>query len=102
MFQSWSLIILGSASLYNPAKGVEQTGFFTGSNYLLLWDIPVKIIDMVSTSDIKEELYLSDVASQEEQWPAPGEVAKAFKHEPGATCEYYSCTCAIFPNCCSS
>ncbi|XP_057315478.1 nonsense-mediated mRNA decay factor SMG8-like [Hydractinia symbiolongicarpus] len=76
MFPSWSLIVLGSASLYNPTKGVEQAGFFTGSNYLLLWDIPVKTNDMTSTSDGNDEPNITDIASQEEQWPVPGEVTK--------------------------
>lgn len=74
MFPSWSLIMLGSASLYNPSKGVEQIGFFAGSNYLLLWDIPV---DFASTSmDSSERVAPPSVQTEEEQWPAPGEVIK--------------------------
>lgn len=75
LFPSWSLIIIGSSSLYNPVKGVEQVGFFSGSNYLLLWEIPVKTSDLLSCSDNHDESS-TDVASQEEQWPAPGEIAK--------------------------
>ena len=75
LFPSWSLIILGSASLYNPLKGVEQVGFFSGSNYLLLWELPVKDL-AINNVDSYDDLSITDVASQEEQWPAPGEVSK--------------------------
>ena len=75
-FPSWSLIVLGSASLYNPLKGVEQVGFFSGSNYLLLWDIPVKSSDLTSVQ-VNDEVPITDVTSQEEQWPAPGQAAKS-------------------------
>lgn len=74
MFSSWSLIMLGSASLYNPSKGVEQVGFFAGSNYLLLWDIPV---DFTSASTNNSDRPAPpSVQTEEEQWPAPGEVIK--------------------------
>lgn len=81
LFPSWSLIVLGSASLYNPVKGVEQVGFFSGSNYLLLWDIPIKINDSTISTDLTEEPSLKDVASQEEQWPAPGEINKVTQQQ---------------------
>ncbi|XP_065682232.1 nonsense-mediated mRNA decay factor SMG8 isoform X2 [Hydra vulgaris] len=74
-FPSWSLIVLGSASLYNPLKGVDQVGFFSGSNYLLLWDIPVKPNDLTVTHVNEEPV--TDVTSQEEQWPAPGQLVKS-------------------------
>jgi Uncharacterized conserved protein (DUF2146). len=74
MFSSWSLIILGSASLYNPSKGVEQVGYFAGSNFLLLWDIPV---DVTSCSESTEQTPAPNIVeSQEELWPAPGEIPK--------------------------
>ena len=73
MFPSWSLIVLGSASLYNPAKGVEQVGYFAGSNFLLLWDIPV---DITATSDATDQTAAPIIESQEELWPAPGEIVK--------------------------
>ena len=38
---SWSLCKLGTASLYQASKGLDQPGFFPGSNFLLAWDIPV-------------------------------------------------------------
>ncbi|XP_033100285.1 protein smg8-like isoform X2 [Anneissia japonica] len=55
-FSSWSLLCLGKASLYNPAKGLEQPGFLRDSNYLLPWDIPVPKGSHLDPS-----------------WPAPGE-----------------------------
>lgn len=75
IFPSWSLIILGSASLYQPTKGVEQAGYFTGSNYLLLWDIPV---DATACNDTVEQNPPPPpiIQSQEELWPAPGEIVK--------------------------
>lgn len=66
--------MLGSASLYNPSKGVEQVGFFAGSNFLLLWDIPVDL--NASCIDGKENPTPPNVQTEEEQWPAPGEVIK--------------------------
>ncbi len=41
LFCSWSLCRLGNASTYQVAKGLEQPGFFPGSNFLLPWDIPL-------------------------------------------------------------
>lgn len=38
---SWSLCKLGTASMYQASKGLDQPGFFPGSNFLLAWDIPV-------------------------------------------------------------
>lgn len=38
---SWSLCKLGTASMYQSSKGLDQPGFFPGSNFLLAWDIPV-------------------------------------------------------------
>lgn len=76
LFPSWSLIVLGPASLYNPAKGIEQAGFFAGSNFLLQWDIFVKYSETYPVVESKDEISTSDASSQEEQWPAPGEVAK--------------------------
>lgn len=77
LFPSWSLIVLGPASLYNPAKGVEQAGFFSGSNYLLLWDITVRTSDIYPVSENKDEVAKPDISNQKEQWPAPGEAAQA-------------------------
>lgn len=77
LFPSWSLIIIGSSNLYNPLKGVEQIGFFSGSNFLLLWEIPAKLSELISFNDHHDEnSALKDVTSQEEQWPAPGEITK--------------------------
>ena len=76
LFPSWSLIVLGPAIIYNPSKGVEQSGFFSGSNYLLSWDILVKSSEVYHVAENKDEIAKSDISSQEEQWPAPGEVTK--------------------------
>lgn len=83
IFPSWSLIILGSASLYQPAKGVEQVGYFAGSNYLLLWDIPV---DVTACNDTAEQNPPPPpiIQSQEELWPAPGEIVKPKAAPPPA------------------
>ncbi|GFU16173.1 protein smg8 [Nephila pilipes] len=44
MFSSWSLICLGPSSLYSHNIGLqEQPGFIIGTNYLLPWDVTVKL-----------------------------------------------------------
>ncbi|XP_074595589.1 nonsense-mediated mRNA decay factor SMG8 [Brevipalpus obovatus] len=43
-FSSWSLVCLGSSSLYSHNMGVqEQPGFVAGTNFLLPWDVTVKL-----------------------------------------------------------
>ncbi|XP_053213180.1 nonsense-mediated mRNA decay factor SMG8-like isoform X2 [Panonychus citri] len=43
-FSSWSLVCLGSSSLYSHNMGVQdQPGFISGTNFLLPWDVTVKL-----------------------------------------------------------
>nr|SVE85386.1 EOG090X02WG [Daphnia pulicaria] len=43
-YSSWSLVCLGSSSLYSHNAGLsDQPGFLTGSGFLLPWDIPVRL-----------------------------------------------------------
>eukprot|EP00795_Rhopilema_esculentum_P006867 gene6867-12467_t len=74
LFSSWNLLCLGSASLYNPQKGIEQHGFFSGNNFLLPWEI--KISDS-ATAMMQKEAGSVIKDGGEEQWPAPGEVSKS-------------------------
>eukprot|EP00794_Sanderia_malayensis_P015308 gene15308-16885_t len=73
-FPSWSLLCLGPASLYSPQKGIEQPGFFSGSNYLLPWDIR---LGDAAVAIMQEEIVHGAKDSNEEQWPAPGEACKS-------------------------
>ncbi|KAF8797116.1 Protein smg8 like protein [Argiope bruennichi] len=44
MFSSWSLVCLGPSSLYSHNIGLQdQPGFILGTNYLLPWDVTVKL-----------------------------------------------------------
>lgn len=76
LFPSWSLCRLGSLSSYQPAKGLEQPGFFPGSNFLLAWDIPLSNenhTDLTSQFDSQGKLF-STKATSSEAWPAPNEL----------------------------
>nr|SVE71569.1 EOG090X02WG [Daphnia similis]SVE72202.1 EOG090X02WG [Daphnia similis] len=43
-YSSWSLVCLGSSSLYSHNAGLsDQPGFLAGSGFLLPWDIPVRL-----------------------------------------------------------
>ncbi|RWS17652.1 protein smg8-like protein, partial [Dinothrombium tinctorium] len=43
-FSSWSLVCLGPSSLYSHNMGVQdQPGFISGTNFLLPWDVTVKL-----------------------------------------------------------
>ncbi|XP_050084611.1 nonsense-mediated mRNA decay factor SMG8 isoform X2 [Anopheles aquasalis] len=45
-FPSWSLVCLGSSSIYTHNTGLPehvQSGFISGSNYLLPWDVNVRL-----------------------------------------------------------
>ncbi len=44
-FPSWSLIHLGSSTLYSHSSGVGQPGFLTAAKHLHAWDVPLKKID---------------------------------------------------------
>lgn len=78
-FPSWSLCRLGSASAYNPAKGLDQPGFFPNSNYLLAWDIPLlneSQSDLTSQFDGKGK-HLGSKQMTEEAWPTLNELPSA-------------------------
>ena len=75
-FPSWSLCRLGSASVYSPAKGLDQPGFFPNSNFLLAWDIPL-LSD--SQSDLTSQFdgqgkHLGAKQMTEEAWPTLNEL----------------------------
>lgn len=43
-FSSWSLVCLGPSSLYSHNLGLQdQPGFISGTNFLLPWDVTVKL-----------------------------------------------------------
>lgn len=43
-YPSWSLVCLGSSSLYSHNSGLaDQPGFLTGSAFLLPWDVAVRV-----------------------------------------------------------
>ncbi|KAK4311693.1 hypothetical protein Pmani_016826 [Petrolisthes manimaculis] len=45
-WSSWSLVCLGPSSLYSHNAGIcEQPGFLAGTNFLLPWDVTVKVQD---------------------------------------------------------
>ncbi|ESO91360.1 hypothetical protein LOTGIDRAFT_228810 [Lottia gigantea] len=54
-FSSWSLCCLGKPSFYSHSQGLDLPGFLAGSNFLLPWDITLKI--------------------SKEKWPTVGETA---------------------------
>lgn len=75
-FPSWSLCRLGGSSGYNPAKGLEQPGFFPNSNFLLAWDIPLlndSQSDLTSQFDGQGK-HLGSKQMTEEAWPTLNEV----------------------------
>ena len=75
-FSSWSFCRLGSSSGYNPAKGLEQPGFFPNSNFLLAWDIPLlndSQSDLSSQFDGQGKL-LGSKQMTEEAWPTLNEL----------------------------
>lgn len=46
MFPSWSLLCIGPSSIYSHNTGLPehiQSGFLTGANYLLPWDVQVRL-----------------------------------------------------------
>lgn len=45
LFPSWSLVCIGSSSVYSHSIGLPehiQSGFLTGANFLLPWDVQVR------------------------------------------------------------
>ena len=78
-FPSWSLCRLGAASGYNPAKGLEQPGFFPNSNFLLAWDIPLlndSQTDLTSQFD-EQGKHFGSKQMTEEAWPTLNELPSA-------------------------
>lgn len=59
LFSSWSLVRIGSASMYNPSHGLDFTGFLPFTNYLVPWDI------MCQTDETPAA-----------HWPVPSEARK--------------------------
>nr|CAG4641538.1 EOG090X02WG [Eurycercus lamellatus] len=50
-YPSWSLVCLGSSSLYSHNSGLsDQPGFLTGSAFLLPWDVAVRLQHNESTA----------------------------------------------------
>lgn len=60
-FSSWSLCMIGKTSSYNHTQGLELPGFFHGSNFLLPWDITVRM--------------------ERDKWPGLGEANKKGKQK---------------------
>ena len=60
--------------IFSVLLGIEQHGFFSGSNFLLPWELRT---NESSTSVIRKntENVIND--GGEEQWPAPGEASKS-------------------------
>lgn len=78
-FPSWSICRLGNLSSYQPTKGLEQPGFFPGSNFLLAWDIPLlndNYSDVTSQFDSLGK-HLGTKTTSTEAWPAPNELPVA-------------------------
>lgn len=79
LFSSWALCRLGNASTYQSTKGLEQPGFFPGSNFLLPWDIPLLNDNQAGLSSyIDGHVKHPGVkTSGVEAWPAPNELPSA-------------------------
>ena len=79
LFSSWALCRLGNASTYQAAKGLEQPGFFPGSNFLLPWDIPLLNDNQASLSSYIDGhvKHPAVKTSGVEAWPAPNELPSA-------------------------
>ena len=79
LFCSWSLCRLGNASMYQVAKGLDQPGFFPGSNFLLPWDIPLLNENQTGLSSyIDGHVKHPGVKTAGvEAWPAPNELPNA-------------------------
>jgi hypothetical protein len=79
LFCSWSLCRLGNANTYQVSKGLEQPGFFPGSNFLLPWDIPLLHENQAGLSSyIDGHVKHPGVKTAGvEAWPAPNELPNA-------------------------
>lgn len=78
-FPSWSLCRVGGSGGYNPAKGLEQPGFFPNSNFLLAWDIPLlndSQSDLTSQFDV-QGTHFGSKQMTEEAWPTLNELPSA-------------------------
>ncbi|XP_064642230.1 nonsense-mediated mRNA decay factor SMG8-like isoform X2 [Lineus longissimus] len=62
-FPSWSLVTIGRYTSYSHAQGLDQSGFLHGTNFLLPWDIHLKV--------------------DKERWPAVSESSKKSKGKKG-------------------
>ncbi|XP_029644947.1 protein SMG8 [Octopus sinensis] len=60
-FSSWSLCALGKTSSYVHSQGLDLPGFFHGSNFLLPWDISLRM--------------------EKDKWPGLGEANKKTKQK---------------------
>lgn len=79
LFCSWSLCRLGNANTYQVSKGLDQKGFFPGSNFLLPWDIPLLNENQAGLSSyIDGHVKHPGVKTAGvEAWPAPNELPNA-------------------------
>ena len=58
LYPSWSLVCLGSSSLYSHNSGLaDQPGFLTGSAFLLPWDVPVRVEPSETLAEGGRRLY---------------------------------------------
>lgn len=101
LFSSWALCRLGNASAYQPAKGLEQPGFFPGSNFLLPWDIPLLNDNQASLSSYIDGhvKHPAVKTSGVEAWPAPNELPSASNNAAlplHQTLLYAVCQCADY------
>uniref|UniRef100_A0AAG5DQS6 Nonsense-mediated mRNA decay factor SMG8 n=1 Tax=Anopheles atroparvus TaxID=41427 RepID=A0AAG5DQS6_ANOAO len=58
-FPSWSLVCLGSSSIYTHNTGLPehvQSGFLSGSNFLLPWDVSVRLVHAQSWAASYEKI----------------------------------------------
>lgn len=79
LYSSWSLCRLGNASSYQVSKGLEQPGFFPGSNFLLPWDIPLLNENQMGLSSFIDGnvKHPGVKTAGVDAWPAPNELLNA-------------------------
>uniref|UniRef100_A0A087ZGW7 Nonsense-mediated mRNA decay factor SMG8 n=1 Tax=Anopheles darlingi TaxID=43151 RepID=A0A087ZGW7_ANODA len=71
-FPSWSLVCLGSSSIYTHNTGLPehvQSGFLSGSNYLLPWDVNVRLEHAQSWAASYEKIRLRKKANPHSSKP---------------------------------
>ncbi|KAK8373992.1 hypothetical protein O3P69_016213, partial [Scylla paramamosain] len=65
---SWALTCLGPSSLYSHNAGIcDQPGFLPGTNFLLPWDVTVKIEDRDKWPAIADTLGQEGTAAEEQE-----------------------------------